>query len=187
MPRSRLPPWKRFPSPICRFFSLSGPGTPLGENEAKEAYANFVDGNMEGVESLKDLDVPEKYYQGRVEIDVLMEKLKEKVVSIPEEAEQVNLRGILVDVASVPIASGTTVVTPGTSTSIEEVASAIKSRLAEGESFSVLASEFSVDADSASYGGELGWYPRDVLSPEIGAVAFDLPVGVILQGPRLQR
>ena len=55
-------------------------------------------------------------------------------------------------------------------------ATAVIQRLQNGVSFADLARDFSKDG-TASSGGDLGFVRRDMLSPEVGAVAFALGVG----------
>lgn len=58
----------------------------------------------------------------------------------------------------------------------EDAAAGIIAQLAAGASFEHLAKTASEDG-SASNGGDLGYVTLDMLSPEVGAVAFALPVG----------
>ena len=61
-------------------------------------------------------------------------------------------------------------------TDTEEEAIGVISRLSAGASFAELARTTSKDG-SAEAGGELGFVALDMLSPEVGAVAFAMPVG----------
>jgi peptidyl-prolyl cis-trans isomerase D len=55
----------------------------------------------------------------------------------------------------------------------EARARAAAARLEAGEPFDKLARELSDDAATASLGGDLGWFPRGILAPEIDAVVFE--------------
>jgi peptidyl-prolyl cis-trans isomerase D len=55
----------------------------------------------------------------------------------------------------------------------EARATAVGKRLEAGESFDKLARELSEDAATAGLGGDLGWFPRGLMSAELDAVAFE--------------
>jgi len=74
---------------------------------------------------------------------------------VPTEAEQVRARHIAL--------------------ATEEEARQVLARLQNGEDFAALAQQFSQDATTRDNGGDLGFFPRDLLlSPEIEEVAFSL-------------
>lgn len=54
----------------------------------------------------------------------------------------------------------------------------IRQRLRNGEQFAVLAREYS-DCPSAEKGGDLGWFARGSLTPQLELVAFSLPAMVV--------
>jgi parvulin-like peptidyl-prolyl isomerase len=57
----------------------------------------------------------------------------------------------------------------------EEEARQVLERLRQGEDFATLARQFSQDATTRDNGGDLGFFPRDLLlSPEVEEVAFSL-------------
>lgn len=55
----------------------------------------------------------------------------------------------------------------------------IKARLDEGEDFATIASEVSIDTESAEDGGDKGWVPIDVLDFSVKYVVEDLDIGEI--------
>ena len=55
----------------------------------------------------------------------------------------------------------------------------IRTRIIDGEDFSVLAKEYSEDPGSASLGGELGWLGLGVLAPEFEKIMIEIPIGEI--------
>ena len=63
-----------------------------------------------------------------------------------------------------------------------DAAQAAIAQLGTGTDFATLARQISKDA-TASVGGDLGWVQRSAVNPEIGAVAFSLPVGQIMPYP----
>ncbi len=77
---------------------------------------------------------------------------------IPESVEQVHARHILVD--------------------NREQAQALLAELEAGADFDRLAVEHSLDLSTRVDGGDLGWFPRGVLTqPEVERVAFELKAG----------
>jgi PPIC-type PPIASE domain len=72
---------------------------------------------------------------------------------IPTVAEQVHLHAIVQETV--------------------EHARSVKAKLDAGEAFSPLARALSTDATLRASGGDLGWYPRTALAPELAALAFD--------------
>ena len=84
----------------------------------------------------------------------------EIVEAVSESAEHVRARHILV--------------------STEEAALAIQEQLAAGADFATLAVNNSQDQSTRINGGELGWFPRGVLTvPEVEDVAFGQDAGVV--------
>ena len=58
-------------------------------------------------------------------------------------------------------------------------ATALKVRLSAGEDFGQLSQELNTDERLQEQGGDLGWFPRGVLSPNLEAVAFALDINQI--------
>jgi parvulin-like peptidyl-prolyl isomerase len=79
--------------------------------------------------------------------------------ALPTSAEQVHARHILVPTAA--------------------EAQAILTQLRNGADFATLAKQKSKDEASAANGGDLGWFPRDVMDPRFEAIAFQLKPGQI--------
>ena len=63
--------------------------------------------------------------------------------------------------------------------SVAEFATQLKARAAAGESFEVLAGQYSEDAGSAVQGGDIGFFSLGVLMPSFEEAAFALAVGEV--------
>jgi foldase protein PrsA len=72
-------------------------------------------------------------------------------------------------------------------TDMADVAMAILARVQAGEDFASLARDLSGDTATAEIGGDLGWYPRDILAgeygPDVEAAAWRLQVGEVVTAP----
>jgi parvulin-like peptidyl-prolyl isomerase len=75
------------------------------------------------------------------------------------EAEQVHVRLIMVD--------------------SEETAQQILANLQQGGDFAALVREHSLDLATKENGGDLGWFPRGLVAPELEAAAFALQPGQV--------
>jgi parvulin-like peptidyl-prolyl isomerase len=78
---------------------------------------------------------------------------------VPEAAEQVHVRHIVVDT--------------------EEAAQEIITQLQQGADFVALARDHSLDEATKDNGGDLDWFPRGVIAPELENAAFALQPGQI--------
>ncbi|MGB9780203.1 peptidylprolyl isomerase [Caldanaerobacter sp.] len=68
----------------------------------------------------------------------------------------------------------------------EKTAEDIYQRLMKGEDFAALAKEYSIDTATKDNGGELGEFPRGVMTPEFEDVAFSLKPGEISKPVKTQ-
>lgn len=108
--------------------------------------------------ALASQSVDPEYYRMLIEQQILSEKLMDVVVTdVPTDAEQVRLRRIAVDT--------------------EEEAKAVQAELQAGRDFAEVAQARSIDPESRARGGDVGFYPRGIIAPEVEQVAFSLPVG----------
>jgi peptidyl-prolyl cis-trans isomerase C len=78
---------------------------------------------------------------------------------VSAEAEQVRVRLIMVD--------------------SEETAEQILTLLQQGGDFAALVREYSLDLATKENGGDLGWFPRGLVAPELEAAAFALQPGQV--------
>jgi hypothetical protein len=117
------------------------------------------------------LDFSEADFRSLVEINLLEEKLREKLgEQAPTTEEQILARHILIK----PDAEAEDQV--AALQEAEERAAAAYARLQSGEDFGELAQELSEDPGSKENGGDLGWFGRGRMVPEFETVAFDLPL-----------
>jgi hypothetical protein len=93
-----------------------------------------------------------------LQADLLRARLAEQVASVGDTAEQVHARGILVPA--------------------EDLAQTLLGQLQAGADFATLALQYSRDLSSRADGGDLGWFPRGVLTVrEVEDAAFALQPG----------
>ncbi len=115
---------------------------------SEEAYANSLAANNLTEEQFRELQRQQ----------LLSRKVMDKITAeVPEEAEQVHARHILVKT--------------------REEAESILAQLENGADFAELAKEHSIDETTKDNGGDLGFFPRGVVLPEFEDAAFALKVG----------
>jgi parvulin-like peptidyl-prolyl isomerase len=94
-------------------------------------------------------------YAERVRQILLSEGVMQAVTAeMPLEVEQIHLRQIVVD--------------------SQETSQALLAQLQLGADFAALAREQSLDSATKDIGGDLGWIPRGLISPELEDPAFEL-------------
>ncbi len=112
--------------------------------EAQEYFEGWLQGNYYTREEFREI----------IRLTLMTQQLREPVIaSVPVTAEHVRARHILVN--------------------SREDAEEVLTRLNNGEDFSALAAEYSVDVTTASNSGDLGWFARgSLLVPQVEEVAF---------------
>jgi hypothetical protein len=100
---------------------------------------------------------PDEFRQA-LQADLLRARLAEQVAVVSETAEQVHARAILVPA--------------------EDTAQLVLGQVQAGADFATLALQYSRDLSSRAAGGDLGWFPRGLLTvPEVEEAAFALQPG----------
>ncbi|MEE8356577.1 MAG: peptidylprolyl isomerase [Anaerolineales bacterium] len=119
----------------------------------EENYQNYLDG-------LKFDGIKEKTFRDMVRLYLIREELTNLVAeTLPETEEQIWISHILVE--------------------DEETALEVAGKLAQGEDFSALAAEYSVDDINKDQGGDLGWFARGAMVLPFEEAAFALEEGEI--------
>ncbi len=138
---------------------LASPGaTPDLEDSLRAAEAEY---DIFQSNVFDDANISEDDY---IQLWVKPQLVREQVVyqltsQVPQTAEQVNAQHILV----------------GT----EDLANQLSSQATGGADFGALARSNSTDTITASTGGELGWFTRLEVDPELAEVAFSLEPGQV--------
>jgi parvulin-like peptidyl-prolyl isomerase len=114
--------------------------------------ADFI-GNFQ-----RETGLGEEYFRARLGEEIHRRRMQERLAQAVEPmAEQVHARHILVET--------------------EEEAEGVLARLQAGEDFASLAQELSLDTPSAEQGGDLGWFPRGLMTFAFEEAAFSMEVG----------
>jgi parvulin-like peptidyl-prolyl isomerase len=99
-------------------------------------------------------------FQEMLRQSMLAQRVAEAVTGdVPYEAEQVHARLIMVDT--------------------EAKAEELLAQLQAGADFAALARDHSMDVATRENGGDVGWFPRGLVAPELEAAAFALQPGEI--------
>jgi parvulin-like peptidyl-prolyl isomerase len=99
-------------------------------------------------------------FQEMLRQSMLAQRVAEAVTGdVPSEAEQVHARLIMVDT--------------------EAKAEELLAQLQAGADFAALARDHSMDVATRENGGDVGWFPRGLVAPELEAAAFALQPGEI--------
>ncbi|MBI2304113.1 MAG: peptidylprolyl isomerase [Chloroflexi bacterium] len=107
---------------------------------------------------LKDSGLNDDEYRKILTAEMLREKVKERLAaSVPTTTEQVYVMALLL--------------------SDEPKAKETATKLKESADPAALAREASSDAEIRDKGGDLGWLPRGIRSPQFDEAAFGLPLG----------
>jgi parvulin-like peptidyl-prolyl isomerase len=141
-------------------------GVSISEEElAAQLAADVESGGGEAAfeEWLQGTGLTREHYKEMLRQSMLGQQVWEAVTSdVPEETEQVHVRHIVVD--------------------SEEAAQQVVTQLQSGADFVALAREQSLDSATKENGGDLGWFPRGVIAPELEEVAFALQPGEVSDG-----
>lgn len=144
--------------------AAAGTGITVSEEEVDAAVAQIVQdaGSEEAFrERLERSGMTLQDLRAQLRAELLRARVLEHVqATVPERAEQVHARHILVDT--------------------RERAEALLSQIQAGADFAQLARQYSQDESTRDAGGDLGWFPRGVLlAPEVEEAAFSLQAGQV--------
>ena len=129
-----------------------GASETITESEFKEWYRQQVN----------ESELSDAEFREYVSVNLLAARLHEYLAArVPTVAEQIHLHAILVETS--------------------EDAEKIRARWETGENFADLALEVSLDEASREKGGDIGWFPRGVLSPTLDYAAFELATDNVSQ------
>jgi parvulin-like peptidyl-prolyl isomerase len=136
-------------------------GVSISEAELESSIQDIIEqsgGQDQFNQSLQGMDTTYEDFRQMLLDQLLSEAVYSAVTaSISPVAEQVHARHILLPT--------------------RERAEEVLARLQAGEDFSYLAREYSEDISSRESGGDVGFFPRGVMPPEVEEVAFSLEVG----------
>jgi peptidyl-prolyl cis-trans isomerase D len=127
----------------------------------------FNDAYKKGVAQLTSIGLTEAQIRQLYEYNILRLKLFDIVTAdVPRSQDQVWARHILV--------------------ADEATANNVRQRLLNGEDFTKVASEVSIDTGTKNKSGDLGWFGKGAMVPEFEAAAFSQKVGEISQPVKSQ-
>jgi parvulin-like peptidyl-prolyl isomerase len=139
-----------------------------GKDVAVQVEADIAAGGGETAfkEWLETIGQTLEEYEQMTREALLAQRVLEGIgADVPAVAEQVHARLIIID--------------------SEEEARRVLVELQEGARFEELVQELSLDVSMRDKGGDLGWFPRGWIAPELESVAFGLPVGEVSEVVRL--
>jgi len=145
--------------PVTDTASTTPTPTPIPANAWQQNYKDF----------LASLKISEAEYQELVLLPGLQRDKLQRALSetVPASGEQIRISHIVTDT--------------------EEAAKGILQRVQAGEDFAALAKELSSDSATTEIGGDLGWYPRGILTTEYGKAfedaAWSLQKGQVVTAP----
>jgi parvulin-like peptidyl-prolyl isomerase len=138
-------------------------GVSISQAQLQSSIQDIIDqsgGQEEFGQSLQAMGTTYEDFQQMLLDQLLSEAVYGAVTaSISTTAEQVHARHILV--------------------STRERAEEVLTRLQAGEDFAYLAREYSEDISSRETGGDVGFFPRGVMPPEVEEVAFTAEIGEV--------
>ena len=137
-------------------------GVTIAPEELQIALSR-IEQELGGPEALAAWESANRYtgddFRAALQADLLRARLAERATqSLPDTAEHVHARAVLVTAA--------------------DTAQAVLAELQAGADFATVALNYSRDLSSRAAGGDLGWFPRGVLTvPEVEEAAFALQPG----------
>lgn len=153
-------------------------GITVTRAEVDDAIAKFASNYPDEEtfqKSLRERGISPENFRQEVHLKILTDKLVQSSVKVTDEEARAYY-DIHFDEYNVPARVHVAqIVLPG----IED-GYAVRERLASGEEFATVAADASIDKESASNGGDLGWLTRgDFESPRLADVAFAMEPGQV--------
>lgn len=151
-------------------------GYSASEADVQEAYDNFKE-VLETDEETKafydEMNFDDGFIKNQIESQFIAEEFNSMIRTEVEKDEakldeMYETETVLVSASHILVNDDATI-------------AVIQEKLAAGEDFAELATEYSQDPGSASNGGSLGYFPRGKMVPEFEDVAFGLEIGGVSQ------
>jgi foldase protein PrsA len=143
--------------------AAEGMGVSIADSQLESSLQDIIDqsgGREEFDHSLQAMNTTYEDFRQMLLDQLLSEAVYSEVTeSISSTAEQAHVRHILV--------------------TTRERAEEVLVRLQAGEDFAFLAGEYSEDISTRETGGDVGFFPRGVMPPEVEEVAFSLETGEV--------
>jgi parvulin-like peptidyl-prolyl isomerase len=145
------------PGPSPTVTATSGP-EPTATAYTRDAFeANYRE-QIDGLHT--SAGVSEADFRAQIEASLYRSRLMQAFeAEVPREEEQVHAQHILV--------------------TDEATAEVVLNRLAAGDAWESLVTEFSTDTGTVEAAGDLGWFARGAMDPAFEAAAFSTPVGEV--------
>jgi len=145
------------PGPSPTVTATPGP-QPTATTYTRDAFEENFQVELDALRSYAG--VSETDYRAQVEARLYRSRLMQALeAEVPREQEQVHARHILV--------------------ADEATAQVVLDRLAAGDAWEALVTEFSTDTATVDAGGDLGWFARGVMDSAFEEAAFSTPVGEV--------
>ena len=149
-------------------------GYEPSEEEIKEAFENFnevLETDEETKSFYEEMNFGDDFIKNQIKAQFYAEEFGNMIREDIKQDEE--MLSALYETETVLVSASHILVNDDATVAL------VQEKLAAGEDFAELATEYSQDPASASNGGSLGYFPRGKMVPEFEDVAFNLEVGGI--------